>query len=139
MNSANMSEKEMKQIIDRYSGDNVNELLTTGLLTHPFASSGPRNHMFSVHYQQHVMLKNPDVPRAFTGWENQFGKYLNSFHKSDKSYEIVAKIIRHSSFPQISYLLVIKEVGANNYDIIRVNHYEKLSDKHGYQTIYSNG
>lgn len=132
MNSANMSEKEMKQIIDRYSGDNVNELLTTGLLTHPFASSGPRNHMFSVHYQQHVMLKNPDVPRAFTGWENQFGKYLNSFHKSDRSYEIVAKIIRHSSFPQISYLLVIKEVGANNYDIIRVNHYEKLSDKHGY-------
>lgn len=132
MNSADMSKKEMKQIIDRYSGENVNELLTTGLLTHPFASSGPRNHMFSVHYQQHIMLKNPDVPRTFTGWENQFGKYLNSYYKADKTYEVIAKIIRHSSFPQISYLLVVKEVGTNNYDTIKVNHYEKLSDKHGY-------
>jgi hypothetical protein len=132
MNSANMSKAEMQYLIDKYSGDNVNQLLTTGLLSYPYQSSGPRQHMFSVHYAQHIMLKNPETPRCFTGWENQFGKYLNSFYKSDKSLEIVAKIVRHSSFPEISYLLVVREIGTNNYDTIKVSHYEKLSDNYGY-------
>lgn len=137
MDSANISEEEMKYLIDKYSGENVNKLFTTGLLTHPFESSGPRLHMFSVHYAQHVMLKNPETPRTFTGWENQFGKYLNSFYKSDKNWEIVAKIVRHQSFPEIAYLLVVREIGTNNYDIIKVSHYEKLSDQHGYLRPFS--
>ena len=132
MNSANATEQEMKYLIDKYSGDNINQLFSTGLLSHPFLASGPRQHMFSVHYQQHIMLKDPETPRCFTGWENQFGKYLNSYYKAESSYEIVAKIIRHSTFPEMSYLLVVKEIGTRNYDIIRVNHYEKLSDKHGF-------
>lgn len=132
MNSANMSKQEMQYLIDKYSGDNVNQLLTTGLLSYPYQSSGPRQHMFSVHYAQHIMLKSPETPKCFTGWENQFGKYLNSFYNSEKSWEIVAKIIRHSSFPEISYLLVVRELGTNNYDTINVSHYEKLSDQHGY-------
>ena len=132
MNSANATEQEMKYLIDKYSGDNINQLFSTGLLSHPFLASGPRQHMFSVHYQQHIMLKDPETPRCFTGWENQFGKYLNSFYKADKRYEVIAKIVRHSSFPQMSYLLVVKEVGRKFYDTIRVNHYKKLSDKHGF-------
>lgn len=137
MDSANISEEEMKYLIDKYSGENVNKLFTTGLLTHPFESSGPRLHMFSVHYAQHIMLKNAETPRTFTGWENQFGKYLNSFYKSEKSWEIVAKIIRHQSFPEIQYLLVVREMGTNNYDTIKVSHYEKLSDQHGYLRPFS--
>jgi len=137
MDSANITEEEMKYLIDKYSGDQVNKLFTTGLLTHPFESSGPRLHMFSVHYAQHIMLKNPETPRTFTGWENQFGKYLNSFYKSEKNWEIVAKIVRHQSFPEIAYLLVVREIGTNNYDIIKVSHYEKLSDQHGYLRPFS--
>lgn len=137
MDSANITEEEMKYLIDKYSGEQVNKLFTTGLLTHPFESSGPRLHMFSVHYAQHIMLKNPETPRTFTGWENQFGKYLNSFYKSEKNWEIVAKIVRHQSFPEIAYLLVVREIGTNNYDIIKVSHYEKLSDQHGYLRPFS--
>ena len=137
MDSANISEEEMKYLIDKYSGENINKLFTTGLLTHPFESSGPRLHMFSVHYAQHILLKNSETPRTFTGWENQFGKYLNSFYKSEKSWEIVAKIIRHQSFPEIQYLLVVREIGTNNYDTIKVSHYEKLSDQHGYLRPFS--
>ena len=137
MDSANITEEEMKYLIDKYSGEQVNKLFTTGLLTHPFESSGPRLHMFSVHYTQHIMLKNPETPRTFTGWENQFGKYLNSFYKSEKNWEIVAKIVRHQSFPEIAYLLVVREIGTNNYDIIKVSHYEKLSDQHGYLRPFS--
>ena len=137
MDSANISEEEMKYLIDKYSGENINKLFSTGLLTHPFESSGPRLHMFSVHYAQHILLKNSETPRTFTGWENQFGKYLNSFYKSEKSWEIVAKIIRHQSFPEIQYLLVVREIGTNNYDTIKVSHYEKLSDQHGYLRPFS--
>lgn len=137
MDSANITEEEMKYLIDKYSGDQVNKLFSTGLLTHPFESSGPRLHMFSVHYAQHIMLKNPETPRTFTGWENQFGKYLNSFYKSEKNWEIVAKIVRHQSFPEIAYLLVVREIGTNNYDVIKVSHYEKLSDQHGYLRPFS--
>ena len=132
MNSANISQKEMKYLIDKYSGENVNQLFATGLLSHPYESAGPRQHMFSVHYAQHIMLKSFETPRTFTGWENQFGKYLNSFYKAEKNYEIVAKICRHTSMPDIQYLLVVREIGTNNYDTIKVSHYEKLSDQHGF-------
>lgn len=137
MNSANITEEEMKYLIDQYSGENINKVFSTGLLSHPFHSAGSRQHMFSVHYTQHVMLDNPESPRNFTGWEKQFGKYLNSFMKADKNFEIIAKINRHTSFQDMSYVLVVKETGTRNYDIIRVSHYEKLSDQHGYLRPFS--
>ena len=91
MDSGNITETEMRYLIEQYSGENVNKVLSTSLLTHPFQMSGSRNHMHSVHYAQHIMINNPETPRNFTGWENQFGKYLNSFEKADANYEIIAK------------------------------------------------
>ena len=132
MNSANITEEEMKYLIEQYSGENINKVFSTGLLSHPFHAAGPRQHMFSVHYTQHLMLDNPESPRNFTGWEKQFGKYLNSYMKADKNFEIIAKINRHTSFQDMSYVLVVREQGTRNYDIIRVSHYEKLSDQHGF-------
>lgn len=132
MTSGAISEEEMKYIIEKYKGDNVDKLFSTGLLAHPFNCSGPRQQMFSVHYAQHVILNNPETPRYFTGYEKTFGKYLNSYQKSFGSYEIIAKIARHSSFPKMSYLLVLKKHGRDEYDTIKVSHYEKLSDNHGY-------
>ena len=113
MNSANITEEEMKYLIEQYSGENINKVFSTGLLSHPFHAAGPRQHMFSVHYTQHLMLDNPESPRNFTGWEKQFGKYLNSYMKADKNLEIVAKINRHSSFQDMSYVLVVREQGTN--------------------------
>ena len=132
MNSGNISEEEMKYLIDKYSGENIDKVLATGLLSHPFASAGPRQHMFSTHYSQHVMIQDPETPRNFTGYEKQFGKYLNSFEKAKKNYDIIGKVIRHSSFPEMMYTLILRERGTNNYDIVKVSHYEKLSDQHGY-------
>lgn len=132
MNAGSMSREEMGYLIDKFSGDDVDRLFSTGLLAHPGDAPGPRQHMFSIHYAQHVMLNNPDTPRYFTGYEKTFGKYLTSFHKAAKNYEIIAKIVRHSSMPNMSYLLVIKEIGKNHYDTIKVSHYEKLSESHGY-------
>jgi len=132
MDSGNITETEMRYLIEQYSGENVNKVLSTSLLTHPFQMSGSRNHMHSVHYAQHIMINNPETPRNFTGWENQFGKYLNSFEKADANYEIIAKIPRHSSFPDMNYLLVLREMGTKSYTVMKVSHYEKLSDNHGY-------
>lgn len=132
MNSGQISEEEMKYLIDKYSGENIDKVFATGLLTHPFAASGPRQHMFSVHYSQRVMLDNPESPRNFTGYEKIFGKYLNSYEKADKTWEIIGKVVRHSSFPEMMYTLILKEKGVDNYDIVKVSHYEKLSDQHGY-------
>lgn len=132
MTSGAISEEEMKYIIDKYSGENVDKLFSTGLLTHPYNCSGPRQQMFSVHYTQHAILDNPETARYFTGYEKTFGKYLNSFKKSIGSWEIISKIARHSSFPKMSYLLVLKKIGRDEYDTVKVSHYEKLSDDHGY-------
>ena len=120
MNSGNISEEEMKYLIDKYSGENIDKVLATGLLSHPFASAGPRQHMFSTHYSQHVMIQDPETPRNFTGYEKQFGKYLNSFEKAKKNYDIIGKVIRHSSFPEMMYTLILRERGTNNYDIVKV-------------------
>ena len=137
MTIGSITEEEMQYLIDKYKGDEIDKIFSTGLLSHPGNAAGPRQHMFSLHYGQRVCPDNPESPRVFTGYERTFGKYLNSFIKADKNYEIVAKIARHSSFPLMSYLLVLKVVGKNEYDVIKVNHYEKLSDNHGYMRPFT--
>ena len=137
MNTGAISEEEMQYLIDKYKGNNIDKLFSTGLLSHPANAAGPRQHMFSLHYGQRVCPNNPQSPRVFTGYERTFGKYLNSFIRSDKNYEIVAKISRHSSFPLMSYLLVLKVSGKSEYDVVKVNHYEKLSDNHGYMRPFT--
>ena len=132
MTSGNISKKEMEYLNKKYEGENIDKLFSTGLLSHPADSSGPRQHMFSIHYAQRIMLDNPDTPRYFTGYEKTFGKYLNSYYKSAKNWEIIAKIVRHTSMPNMVYMLVVKEVGRDNFDVIPVSHYENLSDMHGY-------
>lgn len=132
MNSGNISEEEMKYLINKYSGENIDKVFATGLLSHPFASAGPRQQMFSVHYSHHLMINDPESPRSFTGYEKIFGEYLNSYEKATKNYDIIGKVIRHSSFPEMIYTLVLQERGTNNFDIVKVSHYEKLSDQHGY-------
>ena len=137
MNTGSITEEEMQYLIDKYQGDEIDKLFSTGLLSHPGNAAGPRQHMFSLHYGQRICPDNPESPRVFTGYERTFGKYLNSFIKADKNYEIIAKIARHSSFPLMSYLLVLKVVGKNEYDVVKVNHYEKLSDNHGYMRPFT--
>ncbi len=137
MNTGLINDEEMAYLIDKYKGDDVDKLFSTGLLSHPGNAAGPRQHMFSLHYGQRICPDNPQSPRVFTGYERTFGKYLNSFVKADKSYEIIAKIIRHSSFPLMSYLLVLKVIGKDEYDVVKVNHYEKLSDNHGFMRPFT--
>ena len=137
MNSGAMTEDEMNYLIKKYDGDNVDKLFSTSLLSHPANSAGPRQHMFSVQYGQHVMINDPHTPRYFTSYEKTFGKYLDSFYKSHNDLEIIAKIVRHSTFPKMSYLLVVKNLSTGEYDTIKVSHYEKLSDNHGYLKPFS--
>lgn len=137
MNTGSISEEEMQYLIDKYKGDEIDKLFSTGLLSHPANAAGPRQHMFSLHYGQRVCPDHPQSPRVFTGYERTFGKYLNSYRKADKNYEIVAKIARHSSFPLMSYLLVLKVIGKPEYDVVKVSHYEKLSDNHGYMRPFT--
>lgn len=137
MNTGAISEEEMQYLIDKYKGDEIDKLFSTGLLSHPANAAGPRQHMFSLHYGQRVCPDHPQSPRVFTGYERTFGKYLNSFQKANKNYQIIAKIARHSSFPLMSYLLVLKVVGKAEYDVVKVSHYEKLSDNHGYMRPFT--
>ncbi len=129
---ANITRDEINFLNERYSGENIDELFASGLLTWPSMVSGPRQHLFSTQVSQAVMLNNPETPRVFTGYEKTFGKYVDSYMKSTTDYEIVDKIYRHSNFPNMIYLLVVKELGTNSYDVIKVSHYEKMSESHGY-------
>ena len=90
MTIGSITEEEMQYLIDKYKGDEIDKIFSTGLLSHPGNAAGPRQHMFSLHYGQRVCPDNPESPRVFTGYERTFGKYLNSFIKADKNYEIVA-------------------------------------------------
>lgn len=137
MNTGYINEEEMQYLIEKYKGDEIDKLFSTGLLSHPANAAGPRQHMFSLHYGQRVCPDHPQSPRVFTGYEKTFGKYLNSYTKANKNYEIIAKIPRHSSFPLMSYLLVLKVPNKSEYDVVKVSHYEKLSDNHGYMRPFT--
>lgn len=137
MNSGEMSKEEMDILMNIYKGDKIDKVFSTGLLGNPANVAGPRSTMFGTHYSQHVVINNPESPRFFSGYERTFGKYLDSYYRAEQDYQIIHKIVRHSNCPKMSYILVVKAIGKDEYDIIRVSHYEKLSDMHGYMREFT--
>lgn len=96
------------------------------------STAGPRQQMFTAHLKQAVMLNNPESPKISTGHEKFFGKKVDSFKKSESDFRIIAKISRFSSVPNMTYVLVLQDIHSGNYDVVKVKHYEKMTDCHGY-------
>lgn len=117
-------------IPENVQSENPHFFMSEELLS-PFANctDTQRLNMFAAHIVQTVHLKNPEVPRVFTGFENQVGKYSVAYKKAPSDCIIINKIVKNP----YCYTLIVKYIDGT-YDAINVNHAKHITEEYGYVT-----
>src|SRR5574344_116218 len=90
-----------------------------------------RIQMFSSHLAQTVHLKNPEYPKVFTNFENQFGEYSIAYKKASEDFKIIVKIQKNA----LNYDLIIQYNKSKVYDVIHYRKAEHITEDYGYAKI----
>ena len=130
MSSKNLYiKRELEAANQKYDGDDG--FLGKDVLSFPDQMSSSRNIMTSLYTEQHLVLLSPEIPRVFTNYENQVGKYSSSYRKTDQPMVVIAKISKFKDVPDQKYILVV--LGEDGvYDIIEKNIAENVTENFGY-------
>jgi DNA-directed RNA polymerase beta subunit len=91
-------------------------------------TDGSRINMFCSHLLQNVTLKSAEIPRVFTGFENQVGIYSSSYKKANADFKII-KIIHKN---KLNRLYVIQYLESKMYDILEVKYATNITESYGY-------
>lgn len=86
-----------------------------------------RLNMFSNHISQLVHLKTPELPKVFTNFENQVGKYSVAYKKADTDTVIVDKIRKNAC----TYMVITRDANGL-YDIYPVRAAVNVTEEYGY-------
>lgn len=126
--------KELDRIDAKYKNKDTLDAHAGLNLTLHDKLSGSRGHMFISHLEQMLMIKDPETPRVFTGVEKAYGKYSDSFKKSDSMYTVVDIIHKYNNTPNFpgSTVYILHNDITGVYDVIETNNYESLAETHGY-------
>lgn len=92
-------------------------------------SDSQRINMFSSHISQLVHLKDPDIPKVFTRFENQIGKYSVGYKKADDDFEIIERVDKN----KFCYDLIVQYKTTKLFDIIHMKNYCNISESYGYR------
>lgn len=130
--SYGISKNELDSLRKRFPGKDIDKIFVTGLLTHPNKLSGSRAHLFSTHVKKSLVLNNPELPLVYTGYEYAYGQRSGALKKSDATYQIIAKIHKHTELPNMTYVLILQNVENKVYHVQEIQHYESLAEMHGY-------
>jgi hypothetical protein len=106
-------------------------------LNMPFecTNSAARKNMFSSQYQQKVCLVKPEIPYISTGYENIFGHHSSSFVKTDRRWQVIARIEKFERNPGHHYFLIVIDEN-NNMDVIERVSYNHNTETYGF--LYDN-
>ncbi len=126
----NLISKDQMDYYDRVF-DHSDHFLSNSLLTLANRMSSPRENMFDQQMPQALMMINPDVPRVFTGYEYEVGKYSKSYYQADRNWKILGKISRYPNMPNLDYMLIVRDRNGN-LDIIHRTEAEQLTESYGY-------
>ena len=99
------------------------------LVTRASNADTQRLNMFSNHINQHVHLKNPEIPKVFTNFEDQIGEYSIAYKKAKEDFTIVKKIVKN----QFNYDLIIQYKRSKVYDIIHFREAKNITEDYGYK------
>lgn len=87
-----------------------------------------RINMFSNHINQFVHLKNPEVPKVFTRFENQIGDYSIAKKVATNDFRVIRKIVKN----KFNYVLIIQYLNSGVYDVIEYKRAKNISEDYGY-------
>ena len=103
-------------------------------LMQPFrpANSGSRSLMNSVHVEQFIIPKNPEMAGLVTGYENEYGENSTSFVTSPANYRVIAKVDKFSFKPGFYYYLIVQDIDTGVYDVIERCYHHHNTESFGY-------
>ena len=126
------SRVDLENLNRRFVGKEADKMGSSSLLTQFNKMSGPRAHLFYTHVSNALVLNNAESPLIYTGYELAFGKRSNGYKQAKSDYQIIAKIHRHNSMPNMKYLLVLLDLNTGVYTVEEVSHYKSLVEMYGY-------
>jgi hypothetical protein len=131
-------DKSVKSLLSREKLDEYNkrfdhsdEFLSGSLLTLPNLISASRENMFLQQLPQCNMILNPDIPDVYTGYERAIGAYTMAKYTSDRPWQVMNKISRYKTNPNLLYYIVVMDKNGS-YDLIKRTFGEQLTESYGY-------
>lgn len=111
------------------------DLFGMTLLTNPGLISSSRNIMFTSHLRQIVNLRNPEVPKMFTNYEDEVGKGSTSYTKSKENFIVHKRVLHYPIVPHTGqqYSLFLYDEENDTYDLTHKKMLEDLTEKYGYE------
>jgi DNA-directed RNA polymerase beta subunit len=125
---------QLQEKTREYTGKD--DILGITLMTFVQYISSTRSTMFAAHMKQYNVICNPEPPKVFTGYENDLGELSSALVKSDRDWEVIAKVEKFKDYPGHIYLLFIYDKEKNFYDVIQKKISEELTENFGY--LYNN-
>lgn len=103
-------------------------------LIQPFAdsNSGSRKLLFSVQADQALELLHAEVPIIQTGYENRYGDLSSSIIKAESDYDVVGKVCKFESNPQMCYYLILRDKATNVLHVRERIKYFHTTETYGY-------
>lgn len=95
-------------------------------------NSGSRKIMDIIHQDHALVLSRGDVPYVGTGYENLFGEKSSSIVKTDKEYQVIAKIPKFSEAPNHAYYLILASSYSNELHVVERIAYHYRTEVYGY-------
>lgn len=109
------------------------EMLGKGLnIPNNATNSGARKIMNGTHQSHTLVLSKGEVPYLATGYENRFGEKSSSIIRTDKDYEVIAKISKFSYAPNHHYYLILRDLESNTLHMIERISYKYVTETYGY-------
>lgn len=79
-----------------------------------------------------MILNESEVPKLYTGFEKELGKYNDSLKVAKTQYKILHRIEKYPAYPGIHYSMILQDTTTGIISVVENNHYEKLAEDHGY-------
>jgi DNA-directed RNA polymerase beta subunit len=114
------------------------EAILGKMLTQPMSvdNAGARKIMYATHHDHSLMLLKAEQAIIETGYEIRYGDYSSSITKTDRDYQLIAKISKFSFAPNHHYWLIFRDTKSNMLDVqLRIS-YEPITESYGY--LYNN-
>jgi len=122
------------KVVDIGKFDNKHDFLAEEvLIPNVDKTDSSRTNMFDSHVVQSLVLKDTQRARVFTNFENMVGKYSSSYRKSDRDWNIIAKINKNA----MNSLFVLQDENGL-VDVVYEKPCERVTERYGY-TLENDG
>ena len=120
------------EMSNKFAEEESHAFLAEGLLVPGLnQSNGNRLQMFNSHVSQTIQIENAQIPKVYTGFENQISVYSTGYDKvaEGKKFKILKKIIKNPC----KYILLVQDENSGEYDVIFRTEAEHLTEEFGYK------